>query len=167
MSVEKISPRRRWLHGDLETLIWFLGREICWRRDRLPTPVFLGFPCGSAGKEICLQCRRPGFDPSVRKIPLEKGKVTHFSILAWSCNFHFSFIWVRKGVVVWGFPSRKNNLWVGVAEVPQSSRSGQSRVDEERDRRTRSGPGGTGRHRWEVGTVSHARLWAGLWCNSV
>ena len=24
---------------------------ICWRRDRLPTPVFLGFPCGLAGKE--------------------------------------------------------------------------------------------------------------------
>ena len=25
-----------------------------WRRDRLPTPVFLGFPCGPAGKEsIC------------------------------------------------------------------------------------------------------------------
>ena len=22
-----------------------------WRRDRLPIPVFLGFPCGSAGKE--------------------------------------------------------------------------------------------------------------------
>ena len=22
---------------------------ICWRRDRLVTPVFLGFPCGSAG----------------------------------------------------------------------------------------------------------------------
>ena len=22
-----------------------------WRRDRLPTPVFLGFPCGSTGKE--------------------------------------------------------------------------------------------------------------------
>ena len=26
-------------------------RRICWRRDRIPTPVFLGFPCGSAGKE--------------------------------------------------------------------------------------------------------------------
>ena len=26
-------------------------RKIPWRRDRLPTPVFLGFPCGSAGKE--------------------------------------------------------------------------------------------------------------------
>ena len=33
-----------------ETLVRFLGLEI-WRRDRLPTPVFLGFPCGSAGKE--------------------------------------------------------------------------------------------------------------------
>ena len=26
-------------------------RKIHWRRDRLPTPVFLGFPSGSAGKE--------------------------------------------------------------------------------------------------------------------
>ena len=26
-------------------------RKMLWRRDRLPTPVFLGFPCGSAGKE--------------------------------------------------------------------------------------------------------------------
>ena len=25
--------------------------ETPWRRDRLPTPVFLGFPCGSASKE--------------------------------------------------------------------------------------------------------------------
>ena len=25
--------------------------KIPWRRDRLPTPVFLGFPCGSAVKE--------------------------------------------------------------------------------------------------------------------
>ena len=29
----------------------FWARKICWRRDRLLTPVFLGFPCGSAGKE--------------------------------------------------------------------------------------------------------------------
>ena len=26
-------------------------RKIPWRRDRLPTPVFSGFPCDSAGKE--------------------------------------------------------------------------------------------------------------------
>ena len=28
-----------------------LGRKILWRRDRLPTPVFLGSPGGLAGKE--------------------------------------------------------------------------------------------------------------------
>ena len=36
--------RRPWLN------CWV--RKIRWRRDRLPTPVFLGFPCGSAGKEF-------------------------------------------------------------------------------------------------------------------
>ena len=34
-----------------DTPVQFLGWKICWRRGRLPTPVFLGFPCGSAGKE--------------------------------------------------------------------------------------------------------------------
>ena len=34
-----------------ETPVQFLGREDPWRRDRLPTPVSLGFPCDSAGKE--------------------------------------------------------------------------------------------------------------------
>ena len=26
-------------------------RKICWKRDRLLTPIFLGFPCGSDSKE--------------------------------------------------------------------------------------------------------------------
>ena len=30
---------------------------------------FRGFPAGSVVKRICLQCRRPGFDPWVWKIP--------------------------------------------------------------------------------------------------
>ena len=34
-----------------ETPVRFLGWEDPRRRDRLPTPVFLGFPSGSAGKE--------------------------------------------------------------------------------------------------------------------
>ena len=34
-----------------ETLVHSWVRKIPWRRDRLPTPVFLGFPGGSAGKE--------------------------------------------------------------------------------------------------------------------
>ena len=33
-----------------ETLVQFLVQEDPQRRDRLPTPVFLGFPCGSDGK---------------------------------------------------------------------------------------------------------------------
>ena len=34
-----------------EILVQAWVRKICWRRDRLPIPVFLGFPCDSAGKE--------------------------------------------------------------------------------------------------------------------
>ena len=34
-----------------ETPVQFLGWKIPWRRDRLPTPIFLGFPGGSDGKE--------------------------------------------------------------------------------------------------------------------
>ena len=34
-----------------ETPVWFLGQEVPGRRGRLATPVFLGFPGGSDGKE--------------------------------------------------------------------------------------------------------------------
>ena len=34
-----------------EALIQFLAQKIPWRRDKMPTPVFLGFPAGSDGKE--------------------------------------------------------------------------------------------------------------------
>ena len=34
-----------------ETLDQFLGQKYPWRRGRLPTPVFMGFPGGSDGKE--------------------------------------------------------------------------------------------------------------------
>ena len=34
-----------------ETLIDSWVGKIPWRRDRLPIPVFLCFPCGSAGQE--------------------------------------------------------------------------------------------------------------------
>ena len=71
------------------------ARKICWRWDRLPTPVFLDFPCGSAGKRICPQCGRPRFDPWVGKIPWRKGKATHFSI--WPREFHgLCSPWGRK-----------------------------------------------------------------------
>ena len=53
-----------------------------WRRERLPTPVFLGFPSGSAGKEST--CNGGAWVPSLGwEDPLEKEKATHSSILAW------------------------------------------------------------------------------------
>ena len=45
----------------------------------------LSVPSSLDGKKekICLQCRTPGFNPWVGKIPLEKRMATHSSILAW------------------------------------------------------------------------------------
>ena len=51
--------------------------KIRWRRDRLFTPIFLGFPYGSAGKESTCNVGDLGGED-----PLEKGKATHSSILA-------------------------------------------------------------------------------------
>ena len=44
--------------------------KICWCRDRLPTPVFLGFPCGSISKESCCNVEDMG-SIFLRKIPGE------------------------------------------------------------------------------------------------
>jgi len=47
-------------------------------------PILRGFPGGTSGKEpICRRGKRCRFDPWVGKIPLEKGRATHSSILAW------------------------------------------------------------------------------------
>ena len=53
-----------------------------WRRDRLPTPVFLGFPGGSDGEESSCNAGDLGLIPGLED-PLEKGTTTHSSILAW------------------------------------------------------------------------------------
>ena len=42
-----------------------------------------GFPGSSDGKASAYNVGGSGFDPWVRKIPLEKGMATHPSILAW------------------------------------------------------------------------------------
>ena len=49
-------------------LIHWVGK-VHWRRDRLPTPVFLGFPGGSDGKESTRNARDLGSIPGVGKIP--------------------------------------------------------------------------------------------------
>ena len=46
--------------------------------NKLPTPIFLGFPYGSAGIESARNVGDLGWED-----PLEKGKGTHSSSLAW------------------------------------------------------------------------------------
>ena len=43
--------------------------KIRWRRDRLPTPVFLGFPCSSAGKESACHVVVLGSIPGLGRSP--------------------------------------------------------------------------------------------------
>ena len=70
-----------------KTLVRFLGREIHWRRDRLPTPVFLGFPCGSAGKESACNVENLGSIPGLGRSPREgKGYPLQYSGLENSMN---------------------------------------------------------------------------------
>ena len=45
--------------------------KIHWERDRLPTPVFLGFTCGSAGKESACNVGDLGLIPGLGRFPGE------------------------------------------------------------------------------------------------
>ena len=77
-----------------ESPVQFLGQEVPWRRDRLPTAVFLGFPGSSAGKESA--CDAAGLGLFLGwEAPLKKGKATHSSILAWRIPWLHS-PWDRK-----------------------------------------------------------------------
>ena len=53
---------------------------IPWRRDRLPTPVFLGFPCDLAGKESACNMGDLGSIPGLGISPEEgKGYLLQYS----------------------------------------------------------------------------------------
>jgi len=43
--------------------------KILWRRDKLPTPIFLGLPCGSVGKESACNAGDLGSIPGLRRSP--------------------------------------------------------------------------------------------------
>ena len=67
--------------GDPSSYSWV--RKIRWRRDRLPTPVFLGFLYSSAGKESACNVGDLGLIPGLRRSLGEENGSTHSSILAW------------------------------------------------------------------------------------
>ena len=54
-----------------ETAVQFLGREDPLKRDRVPTPVILGFPGGSGGKESTCNAGDLGLIPGLGRSPRE------------------------------------------------------------------------------------------------
>ena len=56
--------------------------KIRWRRNRLPTPGLLGFPCGSAGKDSACNAGDLGSIPGLGRSPGEgKGYLLQYSYL--------------------------------------------------------------------------------------
>ena len=89
-------------------------RKIHWRMDRLPTPVSLGFPCGSSGKESACSVRDLGLILGFGRSPGEgKGYPLQYSSLenseSWTqlsdlhSHFHFSQVMMTKCYL---FPGR-------------------------------------------------------------
>ena len=61
---------------------------IHWRRGRLSAPLFLGFPCGSAGKESACHARDLGSIPRLGRSPGEgKGCPLQYSSLENSMDY--------------------------------------------------------------------------------
>ena len=76
---------------------WFNSwvRKIHWRNDRLPTPVFWGFPCGSAGKESACNVGDLGLIPGLGRHPGEgKGYPLQYSGLE-NCTISFRSYWPK------------------------------------------------------------------------
>ena len=80
-------------------------RKILWRRDRLHTPVSLGFPGGSDSKEP--PAKRETWVQSLGwEAPWEEGIATHSSILAWRICLDRGAWWaIFHGVA-------KNRTWL-------------------------------------------------------
>ena len=63
-----------------ETPVRFLGQEDLLEKGRVPTPVCLGFPCGSAGKESACNAGDLGLIPGLGRSPGEgKGYPLQYS----------------------------------------------------------------------------------------
>ena len=64
--------------------------KICWRQDRLPTPVFLGFPGGSAGQESAFCVGDLCLTPGLGKIPWRRERPP--TPVFWPGEFHGLYI---------------------------------------------------------------------------
>ena len=115
---------------------WFDAwvKKICWGRDRLPTPGFLGFPCGSADKESAFHVEDLGSIPGLGRCPREgKGYPLQYSGLenSMDCTIHgvaksrtycaiFTFAFNKIPVLSLHFPTLRDD-WLWVASVPPNN----------------------------------------------
>ena len=90
-----------------QTLVQFLGQEDALESHSLPTPVFLGFLCGTAGKESAYNVGDLGLIPGLGRSPGEGNGyplqysgpensmdyIVHGVEKSWTrmSNFHFHF----------------------------------------------------------------------------
>ena len=69
-----------------ETPVPFLGREDLLEKERLPTPVFLGFPGDSAGKESTRNVGDLGSIPGLERFPWRREQLS--TSVFWPREFH-------------------------------------------------------------------------------
>ena len=97
--------------GDPGSIAWV--RKVCWRRDRLPTAVFLGFAGDSDGKESARNAGDLGWIPGLGRSPVEENSyplqysglensmdcIVHGVAKSWKelSDFHFSIPWGEEG----------------------------------------------------------------------
>ena len=99
-----------------ETQFDYWVRKIPWRRDKLPIPVFLGIPCGSAGKEYVCNAKDLGLIRGLIRSPGEgKDYPLHYSGLSNSmdCIAHGvtkSLTWLSDFLSLWA-------IWTFVGKV--------------------------------------------------
>ena len=78
-----------------ETLVQFLGQGDTLEKGQVIHSSILGLPLWLNWYKICLQCRRPGFDPWVGKTPWRRERLP--SPVFWPGEFHGLYSpWGRK-----------------------------------------------------------------------
>ena len=121
-----------------ETPVQLLVGKIHWRKDRLPTTVFLGFSCGSVGKESTCNAEDLDLIPGLGRSPGEgRGYPLQDSGLensmdcivhgvaksqTWLSDFHFHILWytnyISKSCIIHQkIISLKKNAWPSVSNA--------------------------------------------------
>ena len=92
------------------------GRKIHWRKDRLPTPIFLGFPNSSAGRESAYNVGDLDSIPGWERSPEErKGYPLQYSGLENSMDY--TVHWVSKS------RTQLNNFHIALSRSPEHGRN--------------------------------------------